>query len=254
MLRRQVVLHTRAEDPADGFPARLRAAGAEPRALPCIELQPSPEPEALRAAALGLGPQDVLAAGSIAALAAVGAELEAAGRVFTGRIGCVGVKTAEALQSRPSLRARLSGPIVYPQVARAEALAERLIADPPAGEVLYSRAPEGRTVLIDQLRAAGVPVRAVLSYAIGCCPPQADDDARLEGVDVAVFLSGRTLECFVRRFGPDRARAWLAARRVAVIGPVALERAAQLGVRVDVCPSHATQEALIAALSADLRR
>lgn len=247
MLSGRIILHTRAEDPADPLPARVAALGGVLRAMPCIRIEPSPEPERLYAIAAELSPADLIAAGSPNALLPLAEALAARGAVFTGKLACVGKKTAEAVRARPELRARFTGPLLVPERYRAEAMAQLILQNPPqpGGQVIYPRAPEGRTVLIERLRAAGLSVQPVLSYAIGCVPAQPEDRARLEGVDAALFLSGRTLECFLQRVGPAWGKAWLSARTLAVIGPVAKEKAEALGLRVDLCPDRATQEDLL---------
>jgi uroporphyrinogen III methyltransferase/synthase len=240
------VLVTRAREDAAELAERLVARGAEPVFFPTIERKPPPDPAAARGGWLRARTADRVLVGSPAALAAW-ADLEPPPAPI--RVACVGAATAEKVRSAWPERFHVA------EVAtsrRAEGLRDVLVAALGAGgrlegrRFVFPRAPEGRTTLIEALEALGAEVEPVITYRVGCAA--APDASRVEDAEVLTFLSGRTLECFLEVLGDARGRGLLAARRVAVIGPVAAARAAALGIRVDVVPGTASAEALVEAL------
>jgi uroporphyrinogen-III synthase len=80
----------------------------------------------------------------------------------------VGAATAAA--------ARAAGfPDVIEGAGDVEALASRILADPPAGEVLHASAREPAGDLVGRLAAAGRPARSVALYAARDTRPAAPD-------------------------------------------------------------------------------
>ena len=85
-----------------------------------------------------------------------------------GPIYVVGAATAAA--------ARAAGfPDVIEGAGDVEALAARILADPPAGEVLHASAREPAGDLVGRLAAAGRPARSVALYAARDTRPAAPD-------------------------------------------------------------------------------
>jgi uroporphyrinogen III methyltransferase/synthase len=250
------VLVTRAPAQAPELAEALRARGAEVLVLPTLTVAPPEDPEPLARAARD-GAYDLVVFSSHNVVerffAVPGATLGQA------RGAAVGRKTAGAL-SRAWAQAQAVGelgareaPVIVPPVHDAASLLVTLDATLPlAGRrVLVPRAPEGRELLIDGLRARGAVVDAPTAYRL-VCPPLAAPEvvADVERAEVLTFLSGRALENFLHVLPEARARALLGRACVAVIGPVAAEAAERLAVRVDVVPAEATVEALVAALEA----
>ncbi len=247
---RRVVV-TRAPEDAGALVAALDARGAESVVFPTIARLPPPDPDAVKRAWSGRGGFDRVLCGSAAALEAF-AELERPDEPIP--VACVGDATAREVE------ARFGGRFVVAEVAetrRAEGLLfalEQSFGDLEGRKFLFPRAPEGRLVLVEALEARGAAVEAVLTYRIGCAPPAPPAlVASLEGADAFTFLSGQTLACFLDAAGPS-ARLLLERAVVAVIGPVAAERAATLGVRVDVVPAVASADALAEALARSMAR
>lgn len=248
-LRGRRVVVTRAAGDAPALVDRLNALGAEVIALPTIEIEPIPAPDALDAALHAQARFAMLVLGSRHAIDAVAARAAALGLSLELPVACVGARTrAHALAVLP-----LSGEVIAPAEARAEALfaaIEARFGGALTGQrFLFPRAPEGRETLIERLEAAGAEVDAIDVYRIVPAPPAAPDVlAALEGAHVFTFLSGETLRCFFEVVPEARARALLARAQVAVIGPVARARAEALGVRVDLVPETASIDALVDAL------
>ena len=243
------VLITRAEEDQAGLRTALEDLGAQVVSLPTLVRAPTDDPAHLDDVAARLDGFDVVAVGSLAALRPLAERMTVA---YRSTVGCVGRRTAEGLDADPMLASLFVGPRVVPAVFRAEALADALVAhlgDLRGRRILVPRAPEGRPTLVDRLRDAGADVEAVTTYRIQPAPaPSSAHWATAQSVDAALFLSGETLANLLRIVPEAQARAMLARVTVGVIGPVAAERARQLGIRVDVVPDTATQEALVEAM------
>lgn len=244
------VVVTRAANDAESLGDALRAAGAEPIFFPCIKRLPPENLEAVHEHWGRVSDFDRVIVGSVAALA-VFARLPPPSNKAS--VVAVGDRTAARIQEDRALADRFQVKEVA-QAQRAEGIVATVVGALgvegrlPGRNFLVPRAPEGRTVVQTQLRALGARVEVVETYRIGCGAPL-PDPSELAGKKIFTFLSGRTLECFLHRVGP-RAMDLLAASVVAVIGPVAREKAEALGVRVDVVPAAPSAEALVQALAA----
>ena len=244
------VLITRAAADAADLQRRVAEQGATSVALPTLVRAPPDNLDALAAAAAILHRADGVAIGSLSALRPLAQFVEAPCRCV---VGCVGEKTADGLDADGDLAAKFRGPRVVPPVFRAESLVEALrshFGGRLDGRVfVVPRAAEGRPALVDGLTAAGAVVHDVVAYHIRPAPPPAPKAwTQAQRVDVALFLSGETLANLLRIVPEDEARRLLARVVVGVIGPVAKARADALGIRVDVVPAEATQDALIEAV------
>jgi uroporphyrinogen III methyltransferase/synthase len=255
------VLVTRAPAQAPALAEALRARGAEVLVLPTLTLAPPEDPEPLALAARD-GAYDLVVFSSHNVVerffAVQGATLgraraAAVGRKSAGaRSRAWAQATAGAAPAVEDARAR-DAAVIVPPVHDAASLLVTLEATLSlvGRRVLVPRAPEGRELLIDGLRARGAVVDAPTAYRLVCPPPAVPEVvADVERAEVLTFLSGRALENFLHVLPEARARALLVRACVAVIGPVAAEAAERLAVRVDVVPAEATVEALVEALEA----
>ena len=243
------VLITRAAQDATGLQALIVQRGGVPVCLPTIRRVPAVT-EALEYGADLLERADAIAVGSLAALTPLVPHMR---NVCTAVVGCVGRATADRLAADSALQRFFTGERVVPSVYRAEALVAALEAHFggrfEGRRIVVPRAPEGRAVLGDGLRAAGAVVDEVVTYRIApAAPPSPALWTQAQAADIALFMSGETLENFLRIVPEDDARRLLSTAIVGVIGPIAEERAQRLGIRVDVVPSEATQAALVEAV------
>lgn len=246
----RTVLVTRAPEQAGALSEALRDRGAQVLELPTIAITP-PESYAPLDRALGqASAYDALILGSKNAVQAVVDRGLQLGLHWPAPVACVGEKTARWVRSETKI---FGGPVIVPETFRAEALVPALVAHFGGVEgrrFLHPRAPEGREAIAASLLAEGGRVDAVEAYRIqpaaALTDPQRLRD--LAAVDWVTFLSGETLKAFLGVV--PEARTYLASRKVAVIGPVAGERAQALGVRVDLVPPEATVESLVQALAA----
>lgn len=149
---------TRAEPGASATAARVADMGFQPLVLPLIETVD-----------LQVDPEDLAADGPLAFTSANG--VRAFARLSPRRSGpvyVVGAATAAA--------ARAAGFCdVIEGAGDVEALADRILADAPAGEILHASAREPAGDLTGRLVAAGRPARRVALYAARDTQPAGTD-------------------------------------------------------------------------------
>jgi len=240
-----VVVVTRARAQAREMIEMLEARGARVIELPTIEMVVLEDQSELDQALRSIARYDAVVIGSKNAADVVFARASALGTTLDVPIACVGAKTLAYVSARTKVR------VIAPEEHRAEALVELLARELGATgkRYLFPRAPEGREVIVEELRARGATVDAIAVYRIAtAASASAEQIAELERADTFTFLSGETLRAFLDIVPEQKARAMLERAKVAVIGPVAKAKADALGVRVDIVPDTATAEALIAAL------
>ncbi|WP_205745593.1 uroporphyrinogen-III C-methyltransferase [Egibacter rhizosphaerae] len=238
------VLVPRTRQQASELSERLRALGAEPVEAPTIAIEPTREPQAVRAALgrVAEGAYDWIALTSRNGVDALWEALEGLGgdaRRFAGvRLAAVGSGTAEALAERGLVAD------IVPEAMTTRGLADALIAagadgagaggDHGAGgpRILLPRADIATPALSAALHDAGWDVDEVEAYRT--VPAEALPDGvpeRIVAGDIGVlaFASSSTVRTFVDLYGalpPDSVR-------VASIGPVTSETCRELGLPVD---------------------
>jgi uroporphyrinogen III methyltransferase/synthase len=123
---------------------------------------------------------------------------------------------------------------------------------------LIPRAAVARDHLPRALEAAGARVDVAPAYRT--VAPQTTDRARVEAllvggaVDCVTFTSASTVRNFARLFDTNDLSSLLAGVRVACIGDVTAEAAAEYGLRVDVQPAEFTTPALARAVAEHFAR
>jgi uroporphyrinogen III methyltransferase/synthase len=247
--RRIVVTRTAEQSPA--LVDALRLAGAEPIAVPVIEIvEPGDDGAALDEALrqLGDGVYEWLVVTSPNGARRVLAGLPDA-RSVRAKVAAIGPGTAAAMAEGNVVAD------VVPDEAIAEALLAALpdpSADAPAGggRVLLARAEVARDVLPVGLEQRGWSVDVAAAYRTVAVER---DDAELErtrdaiaSADTITFTSSSTVDRFVDTFGVDAVPP-----AVACIGPITAATARQHGITVDVEADEHTIDGLVAALVAD---
>ena len=245
--RRYVV--TRSREQASALSGRLRELGAEVLELPAITLKPLPLNLAMRRALLGLRRADWAVFSSANGVEHFFARLLEAGldaRALQGvRLAAVGKSTAEALLAR-GLRADLV-PDSFDADHLLKALLPRLAGSGPRRHVLLARAQEGRTVLMEGLRARRVPILDLPLYRTVAAPRDVRAVAAAlasGGIDGVTFSSSSTVTHFQGLFSAAQWRRLAAQVPAMVLGPItrATAEAAGLSVRLEA------KEASIASL------
>jgi uroporphyrinogen III methyltransferase/synthase len=240
----QVVLVTRAPGQAGGLAARLREQGAEPLAVPLIEIGPGDSAELARAVA-DLSGFDWVAFTSRNAVEALRGAVEAAG--LDAR-ACAGTKLAAV---GPATEAALRAWGLRPDLVPGEATAAALGAAMPEGpgRVLLPRGDLARPELPEALAAKGWELHEVVAYRT---VPRAELDPdlrkRIDGgrVHWVAFTSSSTVTGFLGAYGgppPERVK-------VAAIGPSTAETCRAAGIRIDALAAEHTVPGLVAAIAA----
>ena len=180
---------TRAEPGAADTAARVAALGLEPLVLPLLETVDLPEAgEALG----GEGPLAFTSANGVRAFARLRPRR-------TGPVYVVGPATAEAAQAAGFADIRAGAGDV-------EALAARILADAPAGEVLHAAAREPAGDLAGRLLAAGRPARRVAVYAARETRPSPAAVEKAMAAPVVLVHSPRAGRILARLLAPLPAR------------------------------------------------
>ena len=230
----------------------LRTRGAEPWAVPTIELHPPPDLAPLRDALKRLSTYDMVAFTSangveqtFEVLSALGLDARAFGGCLVAAIGTV---TAKRLAERGIVAD------VIAKAFRGEALAEGILeslGDPSGKRVLVPRALEAREILPDMLRDAGAEVDVIPAYQT--LPPPAEGLEPLKRalaagrVDAVLLTASSTVTNLCGALG-EGYEALLANTCLASIGPITTDRATELGLTVRVEAEQFTIPGVISAL------
>jgi uroporphyrinogen III methyltransferase / synthase len=245
------IVVTRSRSQASGFSTRLEGLGAEVIQFPLIRLVPPADPEPLLRAAVAADSFDWIVFTSVNGVGRFWSALREVGRDTRSLAGvsicAIGSATAAAVELEGA-RADLV-PARYVGEAVVEALeAEASLA---GSRVLLPRAERARSVLPEELRAAGAEVTDVVAYRT---VPDAGQAAELrrrldEGtVDLLTFTSSSTVQNFVDLMGAE-----IGAAEVAAIGPITAATARSRGLPVHVEPVEHTVAGLIDAVLAHWR-
>jgi len=222
----------------------LRAAGAEPVAVPLIELLPPSDGGAALAGAVGrLASYDWLVLTSANGAGRLAASLAGADLPPTLRVAAIGPATAAALAEAGATVSLL------PEQFVAEALVEvfpRRDVHDGAGRALVVRAEVARDVLPAGLRAKGWSVDVAAAYRAEPRVLAASERAAAAGCDTVIFTSPSVVEAFC-----DQPEPLPVPETVAAIGPVTAAAARRRNLTVHVEAGEHTIEGLVAALAAD---
>ena len=256
-LEGRTVVVTRALAQAAEFAAELESFGARVVACPTIEIA---EPESY--AELDEAIENLFGYDWLVFTSANGVEfflrrLAAADRDINDldelRVCAVGAATA----------ARLTDAHVHVDVVPEEFRAEGVFAalenylggrsEFDRLNFLLPRAAVARDFLPRALEEAGARIDVVTAYRT--VPPKTTDRARVEallvggGVDCVTFASPSAVKNFARLFDTHDLAPLLGGVRVACIGEVTAQTAADHGLRVDICPAESTATALARAVA-----
>ncbi len=155
-------------------------------------------------------------------------------------------------QTRAAIEARGLQVALTPDTYRAEAVAAALIEAGIAGRrVLLARAAVARTILPEQLTAAGASVDDVPLYR--AVLPEVPEGLRALFAgsgkpDLVTFTSSSTVTNFARLFGDRPLTEVLRGVAVGCIGPITAATAREHGLHVDVEPASYTVPAFSAAI------
>lgn len=253
----RTVMITRARAQAAEFASALEGYGARVVSCPTIEIAPPESYAELDEAIENLFGYDWLVFTSANAVEYFMRRLNASGKDVAEldelRVCAVGDATAERLADE-----RVHVDLV-PRKFQAEGVFEAFEnflggREQIAGlNFLLPRAAAARDFLPRALEVAGARVDCVTAYRT--VSPETTDRARIEallvggGVDCVTFTSSSTVHNFAQLFDTRDLRPLLSGVRVACIGEVTSQTAAEYGLRTDVLPTEATTRALALALA-----
>jgi uroporphyrinogen III methyltransferase/synthase len=256
-LEGRTVMITRAREQAAEFAADLEAFGARLVACPTIEIVPPASYAQLDEAIENLFGYDWLVLTSVNAVEHFLARLTNAGKDVSEldnlRVCAIGEATAARL-----VEAHVHVDVV-PEQSRAEGIFSALEAYLGGREqfenlnFLLPRAAVARDFLPRALEAAGARCDVVEAYRT--VRPETTDRARAEallvggGVDCITFTSSSTVHNFAQLFDTRDLRPLLSGVRVACIGAVTAQTAADYGLRTDVVPAESNARALARAVA-----
>jgi uroporphyrinogen III methyltransferase/synthase len=258
----RTVMITRAREQAAEFASALESYGARVVSCPTIEIAPPESYAELDAAIENLFGYDWLVFTSANAVEPFCRRLEATGKDVSEldelRVCAVGDATAERLADE-----RVHVDLV-PQKFQAEGVFNALEtflggrAALAGLNFLLPRAAAARDFLPRALEVEGARADCVTAYRT--VRPRTTDRARVEallvgdGVDFVTFTSSSTVHNFAQLFDTRDLRPLLGGVRVACIGEVTSQTAAEYGLRTDVLPTEATTRALARAVADYYRR
>lgn len=242
------VLVTRPTAQADDFAARLWELGAEPVVAPTIAIGPPDDAlpaqrttEAVRDYAWVIFTSRNGVEAFFDRLSERGRDARAFG---DAKVAAIGPKTAAALAAH-GLRVDFM-PSTYVNEAVADGMIERT---KPGDRILLFRAQEARDVVPEALRAAGRTVDDVAAYKTTIVRDAAFE-TKVAGADIVTFTSSSTVDGFVANV--TDARAAVAGKIVACIGPITAQTAHAAGIHVDAIADAFTVEGLVHALGASV--
>lgn len=247
---KQIVI-TRPRVQSEELVAKLERLGATVTALPTIKTVPVSSYEALDRAVTHLPDYDYLvftSANAVRFFLKRWEELTRKPSVPANlRVAAIGPSTAQAL-NKAGWRVD-----IIPEEHRAEGVIEALKQRGLAGKkVLLPRALVAREILPDELRAAGAVVEVIPVYQT--VPEESSSvemlrRLKLKEVDVIAFTSASTVKNFFRLL-QDKIdlKESLTGVKIASIGPVTANSAAELGLKVDIVAEEYTADGLVAAI------
>ncbi|HST53457.1 MAG TPA: uroporphyrinogen-III synthase [Pyrinomonadaceae bacterium] len=253
----RTVMITRAREQSAEFAAALESFGARVVSCPTIEIV-APESYALLDEAIeNLFGYDWVVFTSVNGVEHFLRRLESAGKdvgeLDELRVCAIGDATAERLAD-----AHVHVDVV-PQKFQAEGVFDALESYLGGREhfenlnFLLPRAAVARDFLPRALESAGARVDVVAAYRT--VRPETTDRARVEalllggGVDCVTFTSSSTVHNFAQLFDTRDLRRLLDGVRIACIGEITAQTAAEYGLKADVQPSEFTTHALARAVA-----
>lgn len=244
------IVVTRARSQAAELTSRLAALGADVVEFPTIAIVPARDLSPLDQAIARLEEYQWLFFTSINGVECFFARMRQLRRtpaiIEHLKVVAIGPETARHLKMQ-GIR-----PYLVPEKYQAEGILEDLTAQEIRGSrILIPRAAKARDILPETLRRWGAAVDVVAAYAT-VLPSNEKAGFRLllqkSHIDMLTFTSSSTVANFVRLFAEDNLRTLLAGVKIACIGPITAQTAADHGLHVDVIAAEFTIPGLVRAI------
>jgi uroporphyrinogen III methyltransferase/synthase len=247
------ILVTRPESEASSLSEKLQALGATAVEVPTIAIKPPDNTNELDIAVKGIGEYDWVVFTSVNGVRffherakMLNVQFDGLNRVKVAAIGPATSRELERLGKKPSY---------VPEEYLSDEIA-RGLGDVKGKRILLPRADIASKRLPSLLRQQGALVDEVVAYRT-VIPDELNSDrlrAILDrGVDLITFTSPSTVRNFAHAIGPSEFERLLKSVKVACIGPVTVEAAKELGVRVDIVALNHTIDGLVEAIENEIR-
>ena len=234
----KTVVVTRAREQASSLVAQLSGLGAKVIQCPTIKIAPLVNYDTLQNAIENIANYNWIVFTSTNGVDAFWEHISQRGfdarLLANAKIVAIGPATENALNKR-GLIADL-----IPATSISESVADEMIQNGAAGKVLLVRAVQGREVIQEKLRAAGMQVDVVPSYQSVADNSGAENVRELlqtGKIDWVTFTSSSTVKNFVDAIGAKTLDATRASFRVACIGPITAKTAEENNLITDIVTS-----------------
>lgn len=241
----KTIVVTRAREQASSLVSQLSDLGANVIQCPTIRIAPLEKYNAVRTAIDNIASYNWIIFTSTNGVDAFWEQISELGHdarlLANAKIVAIGPATESALAKR-GLKADL-----IPATSISESVADEMIQNGAAGKVLLVRAVKGREVMQQKLGAAGMQVDVVPCYQTLADNSDADKVRELltDGkIDWVTFTSSSTVTNFVDAIGADTIKATRKSFRVACIGPITAQTAAENNLYADGTASGSGTEEL----------
>jgi uroporphyrinogen III methyltransferase/synthase len=244
------IVVTRPEEQAQGLANMLSELGAWVHLFPTIRILPPKSWSEIDEAITGLSRYDWVLFTSVNGVKYFFQRLRSArkdGRYLSGiQIGVIGPVTGDALNKEGLI------PDLFPEKYSAEGIVEVLEKLPITGKrFLLPRAVLARDYLPKKITSLGATVDVVEAYQT-VLPEYHDDrlgDFFQEGpVDMITFTSPSTVDNFLGLLKGKVAEKGISGAKIACIGPITAQTAAEKGLEVTIVPDEFTIEGLFQAI------
>ena len=244
------IVVTRPEEQAQGLANMLTELGAWVHLFPTIKILPPKSWSEIDEAIAGLSRYDWVLFTSVNGVKYFFQRLRNArkdGRYLSGiQIGVIGPVTGDALYEEGLI------PDLLPEKYSAEGIVEVLEKLPLSGKrFLLPRPVLARDYLPKKITGLGATVDVVEAYQTAL--PEYEDD-RLGGffqegpIDMITFTSPSTVDNFLGLLKGKPAEKGISGAKIACIGPITAQRAAEKGLEVTIVPDEYTIEGLFEAV------
>ncbi len=247
------ILVTRPREQAESLSQKLRELGAIPVEIPTIEFVPLMDTGRLDNALRKLSEYEWVIFTSVHGVRIV---LE---RMKTLKIGAEVFGTVKVAAVGPATAAELEKLGKSPDHVPREYLTENIakgLGDVINARVLLLRVDVASEKLPTELRRRGALVDEVTAYRTVLPAEVKDSQVRSvfeKGVDLVTFTSPSTVRNLAQIIGTKELKRYLQTCKIACIGPVTVEAANELGVRVDIVAKTHTIDDLVKGIVSEIR-
>jgi uroporphyrinogen III methyltransferase/synthase len=246
------ILVTRPESEAFSLSEKLRALGATAIEIPTIAIRPPDDTNQLDRAIGEIGDYEWIVFTSVNGVRSFHERMKGLNVSFKSlervKVAAIGPATSQELERLGKIPSYVPEEYLSEQIARG-------LGEIRGKRILLPRADIASKKLPSLLRERGALVDEVVAYRTVI--PDELTSVRLRplldgGVDLITFTSPSTVRNFVQALGASELQSRLKNVKIACIGPVTVEAAEELGVRVDIVALNHTIDGLVEAIENEI--